>query len=207
MSSPSQSTPRSPRRPNDAYMTPRWQTEALLQHQSLGDSPIIFEPCAGDLSIVRALPTLPPLAPQCVITNDIDPAMACATHNDASRPECWEELQDRSGGCDWVVTNPPFAQAFHLPILRYAFTSARIGVAMICRLSFLEPTKDRGPWLSDFPPDRMIVLPRHSYTGNGSTDSVTTAWMIWFTDPMWVKWATTVPPIVIAHGSRPVVGK
>jgi len=55
-------------------------------------------------------------------------------------------------------------------------------VAMLLRLSFLEPTakvNPRGPWLAECPPSRLIVLPRCSYTGDGRTDSVTTAWMIW----------------------------
>jgi hypothetical protein len=55
-------------------------------------------------------------------------------------------------------------------------------VAMLLRLSFLEPTRERGPWLAKNPPDLVIVLPRISFTGDGKTDSVTCAWMIWDAD-------------------------
>jgi hypothetical protein len=53
---------------------------------------------------------------------------------------------------------------------------------MLLRLSFLEPTRERGPWLAANPPDLVIVLPRISFTGDGKTDSVTCAWMIWDKD-------------------------
>jgi hypothetical protein len=54
-----------------------------------------------------------------------------------------------------------------------------IGVVLLLRLSFLEPTDQRGDWLAENPPDMQIVLPRWSYKENGKTDSVTTAWMVW----------------------------
>lgn len=62
---------------------------------------------------------------------------------------------------------------------QYFSPAAIVGVAMLLRLSYLEPTKDRGHWLNDHPPTQMIVLPRISFTGDGKTDSVTCAWMIW----------------------------
>lgn len=81
---------------------------------------------------------------------------------------------------DWVVTNPPFAAA--MPILQYAVAHARVGVALYLRLSFLEPTRACGPWLEAHPPTRVLVLPRHSFSGDGKTDSVTGAWMVWRRD-------------------------
>jgi hypothetical protein len=50
---------------------------------------------------------------------------------------------------------------------------------MLLRLSYLEPTEDRGAWLNSHPPTDLIVLPRISFTGNGKTDSVTCAWIVW----------------------------
>lgn len=43
---------------------------------------------------------------------------------------------DVSGQFDWIVTNPPFNLA--APFVRTAWERARRGVAMLCRLSFLE---------------------------------------------------------------------
>lgn len=82
-------------------------------------------------------------------------------------------------------------------IVRLAVEHAGVGVAMMLRLSFKEPTATgtrarrltsgilvpaspaRGPWLEAHPLTRELVMPRYSFTGNGKSDSVTTAWMIW----------------------------
>lgn len=77
---------------------------------------------------------------------------------------------------DWIITNPPFNKAFS--ILTMALSRCE-NVAMILRLSFLEPTKTRGIFLSITPPSGLIILPRMSFTEDGKTDSVTCAWMIW----------------------------
>ena len=82
----------------------------------------------------------------------------------------------------WIITNPPYSSLTCLGIAQEALRYSKIGVALLLRLSFLEPTRSagsRGDWLKDNPPDRLIVLPRYSYTRNGKTDSVTTAWHIW----------------------------
>jgi hypothetical protein len=50
---------------------------------------------------------------------------------------------------------------------------------MFLRLSYLEPVRNRGAWLAAHPPTGLIVLPRISFTGDGQTDTVTCAWMVW----------------------------
>lgn len=74
-----------------------------------------------------------------------------------------------------------------LQIVARAYEAARVGIAMMLRLSFKEPTakvNPRGPWLILNPLTRELVMPRHSFTGNGKSDSVTTAWMIWAKRPL-----------------------
>lgn len=93
---------------------------------------------------------------------------------DVSKPEVWSTFPR---GAHWVVSNPPFNQAPLIVPLAWAY--AEIGIAMLLRLSFLEPVKNRGLWLNQCPPTELIVLPRISFTGDGKTDSVTCAWMIW----------------------------
>lgn len=197
-----------PRRPHDAYMTPPWQTHALLKHQPLGDDAVVLEPCSGDQSIAREVFHATGAV---IVTNDIDPAMPAMYHDDASTDGFWNRVTHGKPPIDWVITNPPFAMPTNLQILEHALATARIGVAMIQRLSFLEPTAadnparkqyPRGPFLAEHPPDRMIVLPRYSYTGNGKSDSVTTAWMIWFTDVAWVGWAQEQDPIICAYRAK-----
>jgi hypothetical protein len=50
-------------------------------------------------------------------------------------------------------------------------------------MSYLEPVENRGVWLNEHPPTTLIVLPRISFTGDGKTDNVTCAWMVWRKDP------------------------
>ena len=75
------------------------------------------------------------------------------------------------------MSNPPFGAAPR--IVPLAVEHAVAGVAMLLRLSYLEPCENRSQWLSEHPPTRLIVLPRISFTGDGRTDSVTCGWFVW----------------------------
>jgi len=161
------------RRANDFYPTPEFATRELLaRFPHIGGN--IIECCAGDGAISQILATGSRLST--VFNNDIDITRGWSFHEDASRDEGWQEIGRRTNA-DWVVTNPPFNQA--ALIVPLAFDFARVGIAMLLRLSFLEPVEDRGAWLNVMPPTDLIVLPRISFTGDGKTDSVTCAWMIW----------------------------
>lgn len=63
--------------------------------------------------------------------------------------------------------------------LAYSNLPATGGLALLLRLSWLEPTEARADFLRQYPPARVHVLPRHDFKGRGSTDSVTSAWMVW----------------------------
>lgn len=166
---------------NDAYYTPEpFITELLARVPGIGG--IILEPCAGDGAISHLLeahvppgPTLPE-----VWTNDIDTKLAdILDYNmDATKPEIFELVNP-----DWVVTNPPYNKGLMPDIVKNALQFAYQGVAMLLRLSFLEPTIERDGWLVENPPDLLIVTPRFSFKRNGKTDSVTTAWFIWYNQP------------------------
>jgi len=154
------------RRKNDFYPTPSWATAILLKHVSITGT--ILEPCSGAEDIANEL-----RRHNEVWTNDIDRSHTADSYYDLTDPVSWGKLPD----CDWVVTNPPFNIA---PIaIPAAYEKARLGVAMFLRLSYLEPCQNRAEWLDAHPPTKLIVLPRISFTGDGRTDSCTTAWMIW----------------------------
>jgi hypothetical protein len=175
------------RRPLDAYQTPVWMSQALLS--SVPEiTGTILEACSGDNSLANVLRAQ---SGTLVITNDIDLTYAADLHNDARS----HLLYEHAPSVDWVVTNPPFEQM--LPILKLALQRARVGVAMLSRISFLEPTNTRGPWLKASPPHRYLVTERHSFTGNGKSDSATTAWLVWS------KYPLSGRPIEILHGWRP----
>lgn len=179
------------RREKDFYETPPWMTRALLAHVP-EISGTILEPCCGDLSIEAVLSSeafgalSPTVAGESfsvrLITNDIDPQRPAEYHYDASDEELYRRIAHDYGGVDWVITNPPYQMPLCTRIVSLAERHARIGIAMMLRISFKEPTakvNPRGPWLDAHPMARELVMPRHSFTDNGKSDSCTTAWMIW----------------------------
>jgi hypothetical protein len=190
------------RRLHDQYFTPASACEVLKAHWAgwKGHNrygSILIDPCCGDGAFQRAFPDGP------WKTIDIDPSMNPDYVFDMAEQKSWAILKKHHSigaplGFIWsecVIMNPPFKYAMsfvqnavdwfgqtktfidetgeHQPITKYG------SVAALLRLSFLEPTRERGPWLAANPPDLVIVLPRISFTGDGKTDSVTCAWMIW----------------------------
>ena len=153
------------RRPLDAYDTHASAVAELRARVHICGR--IIEPCSGRGAIAKSF------AGQQVFTNDLDETTPASAHVDAcAYTACLPfDLRDQ-----WVVTNPPFSDALRI-LQHYRNLAARC--AFLLRLSFLEPTKARAPWLAENPPSGLIVLPRYSFTGDGKTDSVTCAWMIW----------------------------
>jgi hypothetical protein len=181
------------RRPLDLYPTEDAITRLLAANlPNLGGN--ILEPCAGPGGMAAVLRDLP--AVTAVFTNDIDPQWGTDWVGDACNPAaaCWQRPYD------WVVTNPPFSVA--MPILQLAYDRAAVGVAFLLRLSFLEPTRGRARWLEAHADSmtHLIVLgqPRPSFTGDGGTDAVTAAWMVWQVGWSW-KALGVEPPFQFAY--------
>jgi hypothetical protein len=171
------------RRPNDFYETAPWQVDALVDN--LPElSGTIWCPCVGDGSLMRRLAALRPDLR--FVTNDIDRTKVADFYEDAATADGWNQMLAGARGLsrppDWVVENFPFNVEHR--IVPYAFDAARCGVVAMARVSYAEPTKDRGPWLSAHPYQKRITLERHSFTGNGSTDSATTDWLVWAKVPI-----------------------
>jgi hypothetical protein len=161
------------RRALDFYPTPAWATAILLDRvpQLRGR---VLECCsgAGDISTTLAERTA-----VTVIQNDIDERRPSDFHRDATDPLAWQQINEAAGPFDWIVSNPPFSLASK--ILPHAQRYAVHGLAMLLRLSYLEPCLDRVDWLlAQQARGRVLVLPRISFTGDGKTDSVTAAWLI-----------------------------
>jgi hypothetical protein len=162
------------RRPHDAYYTPASACDALKRHwQGWENADLLLEPCLGNGAIVESFPEKE------WKTNDIDISKEADTNLDLRSMPNWDRFlfprhTKREGLA--VITNPPFSLAFWFAHHARFYCERS---ALLLRLSFLEPTRQRGPWLERYPPDLVIVLPRISFTGDGKTDSVTCAWMIW----------------------------
>ena len=161
------------RRSLDWYPTPAWATRVLL-HRLPQLRGRVLECCSGKGDISNALAERDAVS---VIENDMDRQCASDFHLDATDPRAWQRMNEHAGPFDWIVSNPPFSLAPKIVPLaqRYAVH----GMAMLLRLSYLEPCLDRVDWLTDHDANgRVLVLPRISFTGNGKTDNVTAAWLI-----------------------------
>ncbi len=93
---------------------------------------------------------------------------------------------------DWIVTNPPFAIADQ--VVRMALRRARRGVAVLCRLSFLESAGRHPLFYGDYPLDVLAPFTdRVPMTLGGWDPGASTAtayaWFVWFQDrarPAWL---------------------
>jgi hypothetical protein len=166
------------RRAHDFYETAPWQTQALLAHIKLQGT--VLEPCAGDGSISRIIVAEYFNDIDAIFLNDIDPKRNTVFNEDAATTVLYGKFHGTVGTMpDWIVTNPPYKMPTCFDIVRQAVKYARLGVAMMLRISFREPTELRGPWFMRHPPSKVLTLPRYSFTGNGKSDSATTEWLVW----------------------------
>lgn len=167
------------RRDDDFYRTPAWMTLALLARLTLRPGWRFLEPCAGDGAITRLLPL-----GLNVVTNDIvqrDP-LTPDFLLDARRAESWRTFE-RRGPLDVIGTNPTFEDTFDIAV--HAYEACRRALVLLQRITWIEPTDDRGEWLELHPPTAVIVMPRWNFRtvdGKGGSDSAPPAWFIWAKD-------------------------
>jgi hypothetical protein len=164
------------RQPLDFYPTPSLLTWALLgSHRFVPwrNKATVLEPCNGEGAISDVLKESGLF--RLVDTADIDETKPAALTMDAADPGAWS----RMARYDWIITNPPYNQA--PAILPLAFQNCRVGMAMLLRLSYLEPCDNRVKWLAEHPPAKLIVFnPRPRFRADTSgSGSVTSAWFIW----------------------------
>lgn len=167
---------------------PEWFEGPRHEPGCPGDRPpLILEPCVGEGWIVNAVNRRQQAQ---WFTNDLDPQHPADIHVDATDWRFWYDASvavPRPMGIDWVITNPPFSDAFE--IIRHAVDVARVGVAALLRVTWLEPPRDRakarGLWLAEHPPKWELVMERFSFDGSGSVDSAPAAWFVWspYLDP------------------------
>jgi hypothetical protein len=157
---------------NDYYPTEEKITEILLKHCDFKPFSKILEPCAGERYISKVLED----KGYSVTSTDISDTI-CFSYYDCTKQNYWECYFEND--FDYVITNPPYNKANEIVPLAYKY--ANYGIAMLLRLSWLEPTKDRAKFLQENPPDSVIIInPRPRFRSDTkSTDSVTSAWFIW----------------------------
>lgn len=174
----------------DLYETDALVTKALTDRVEINGT--VLEPCCGSGQISRVLMTLPSVTR--ITTNDIDPTHRADFHLDASDPDSWDDAFSLPVS-DWVVTNPPFSLANS--ITANAFRSTRKGMAMLLRLSFLEPCEKRAEFLKNSADNLVLIIPlnprpqfRDDIKGG---DKVTVCWYVWQHDFSWARLGLRCP--------------
>lgn len=178
---------RTPRRKRDQYFTPEDAVATLLARIPITPHQTVLEPCVGSGNIAAPLIC----HGNVVFTNDIDSTFQADTYMDATDPLAWPFFQP----ADWVISNTPFSHAPQITPLAYDY--AAVGIALLLRLSYLEPCLNRDTWLATHPLSGVIPIPRISFTGDGKTDQVATAWFVWLKSG-----ATLTPPIDVVPRCR-----
>ena len=166
--------------PNDAYYTPDWVTDRLLQNLVIPAHHTILEPCCGNGSMMKRINEI---AGNPITGTDI----TMGSFFDATTKEYWA----RHNHFDWVITNPPFNQA--PKILHHALNNSHVGVAFLLRLSFLEPCPSgktaRFDVLTQGEDNLRYIIPlnpRPKFRKDvQATDSVTSAWFVWLKNFSW----------------------
>lgn len=187
------------RRELDRYYTDEAAIRALLAAYPDLRGGVLGDPACGDGRMVRMVGE----RFRKVVTNDLSTAVQADQHMDA--------VDFVAGGCregvDWWLSNPPFFAAGD--IVKACLDSARNGVAMLLRCTFLEPCgpshgcrtkrpvircaptrcmRNGRKWIADLPPTRMLSLPRISFTRDGKSDSAPAWWFVWVRDQDTGRW-------------------
>lgn len=99
-----------PRRERDFYPTPEAAVLPLLPHLEYGT--LFWEPCAGDLALVRALERH---GMSCLIASDVEPRHCDVIQRNALGPSV---LDLGVHSLDAIITNPPWSRDFLHPFIK-----------------------------------------------------------------------------------------
>ena len=160
-----------PRRPLDAYYTPPALALRLVGVAQIEPGESVLEPHAGGGAFVSAL-LASGLTVSALDVNPDAPGLALV-------PEERRFVGDfltHKHEYDWVIGNPPYSDAeAHV---RHALSIARVGVAFLLRLAFLESASREAFWKQYPATDVHVLSRRPSFTGGG-TDNCAYGWFIW----------------------------
>lgn len=101
---------------------------------------------------------------------------SCNDPEDLVNPIWWS--QQRSQNFDWVVAVTAGLKDIKNFVLDYGMQTAKKGLIILDRLSFLEPVESRRVFLTSYKLSNIVIFsPRPQFRALGGTkDSVTSAW-------------------------------
>lgn len=172
----------------DRYYTPPDATQALLDHLGPKLCGTIWEPCCGKDWIgqeARKHPTV-----DRYIGTDVDPEsirIHWTKGGSTFEPALLDFIHSTPlAGFNWIVSNFPYSigkGAFKKSAADFLRKALQIdpfaSVAVLMRLSFLEPCKNREDIFANDPPTEIIILRRVHFIGAKSQNNCTSAWLIW----------------------------
>ena len=175
------------RRKHDAYYTPSWCVDRLLEDPDLpfNLSGLFLEPTAGNGDIIRAFGNRPiewigcdirsecraPLERHCIEVHVGDFRRSGAALSKILRRHKRKRI-------DVAISNPPFDIAED--IMASCMKAARF-TCLLLRVNYLA-SKARCSFLRMFPPDIFVLPNRPDFTGGGG-DATEYAWFVWPQQP------------------------
>jgi hypothetical protein len=161
-----------------SYYTVEWALKELLKEVTLTGP--ILEPFTGKGAISRPLA----LIGHELITNDgVESSESFARfHLDLWLSENWIKLPKPN----WIITSPPTPLLDRALVQSYDKTT--IGLAILSKLAFLNPTYGRQNFLVEHPPHLLIVMP------GLDDEALASAWFIWFKSTPWTPQRIKIVP-------------
>lgn len=177
----------------DFFPSPPWATRAgaELLLALAPDARVIRDPACGQLHMAGPAAEFFPE----VLASDVHPWAPAVEVRDWLDPDAWGDEPD----CDVVFTNPPFPLA--ADFIRLGLKRARLGVALLLRLAFIEGV-GRYPLMTGDAPLTMLApfSERVPMTLGRWEPSASTATAYgWF---FWIKGAEPRPLHLIPPGTR-----
>ena len=169
----------------DDFPTPPWATRALLVHVLPRLAPpepyrlwTVWEPACGrgTMSMVLAEKFAN------VYPSDVhDYGAAPFAEVGSFVGEGCDKIVPPPNGVDWIITNPPFKLA--LEFAERALAEARVGVALLCRLAFMETAArhklfERDPYFAVCPFVERVPMVEGRWDQDAST-ATAYAWFVW----------------------------
>jgi len=170
----------------DFFPTPAWATRALYTHVVGLAGMVILEPACGDGAMVKPLEEVA----LNVFASDVFDYGAGYHVDDFLIP-------GGAPGCDWVVTNPPFALAEQF--IERGLELAEFGVAVLVRSVFVESVGRYERLFRDRPPAVVAQFVERVPMVKGRLDrkastATSYAWLVWTRAPVKESRIVWIPP-------------
>jgi len=156
---------------SEFYSIPKGVTQALIKNSFITGSVLV------------------PHDPLGILSDQLRTYNFTVTRNEKEEnitdPVWW--VLEKTKKYDWVICNTMGLSNYTEYILEYGMQVATMGIAVLDRLSFIEPVAKRRNFLLNNKLSNMIVLnPRPKFRALGSTkDSVTSCWFVFQSPDDW----------------------